>query len=115
MPGALGCIMLFCVVGLAAGCSSVGPDISLSGSAAYFPVRVGGRRFHEVLADHEAAVASKLLAPRTRDEFEQSAKAPCPQALADAGLPDATTVTTADVYGLNARVVLSSACSLWVP
>jgi hypothetical protein len=89
---------LLCLVVLATGCSSVGPDLSKSGSAA--------RRFHEALADNQPAAACELLAPATRKELEQSAKSGCPQALADAGLPDATTVTTADVYGPNARVVM---------
>ena len=94
-----GCIMtVFCLLALAAGCSSVGPDASLSGSAA--------RRFHEALADNQDAAACELLAPGTREELEQSAKTSCPQSLADADLPDAATVTTTDVYGLNARVVM---------
>jgi len=105
-PAASGSIMTvfcmlalaFCMLALTTGCSSVGPDTSLSGSAA--------RRFHQALADNEAAVACELLAPRTREELEQSAKTPCPQALAEADVPDAATVTTADVYGPNARVVM---------
>jgi hypothetical protein len=100
MPAASGWVMtLICTLGLATGCSSVGSDTSLSGSAA--------RRFHEALANKELVAACDLLAPRTRQELEQSAKASCPQALSDAGLPDVTTVTTADVYGPNARVVLA--------
>ena len=99
MPAASGCITtVFCILALATGCSSVGPDTSLSRSAA--------RRFHQALADNEAAAACGLLAPRTREDLEQSAKTSCPQALADADLPDAATVVTADVYGLNARVVM---------
>jgi hypothetical protein len=70
---------LLCILGLAAGCSSVGPDTSTSVSAA--------RRFHEALADNQHAVACGLLAPRTRMELEQSAEASCPKALADAGIP----------------------------
>ena len=98
-PAASGYVMtLLCILGLVAGCSSLGPDPSLSGSTA--------RRFHEALANNEPAVACDLLAPATRDELEQSAKTSCPQALADAGLPDAAAVASVDVYGLNARVVL---------
>ena len=87
-----------CILVLATGCSSVGPALAMAGSAA--------RSFHEALADNEPAVACDLLAPDTRKELEQSAESSCPQALADAGLPDAATVTMTDVYGLNARVVL---------
>jgi hypothetical protein len=99
MPAASGSLMaLFCTLALVTGCSSVGPDLSMSGSAA--------RRFHEALADNEPALACELLAPGSRKELEQSAKSPCPQALAEAGLPQAATVTTADVYGTNAWVVM---------
>jgi hypothetical protein len=99
MPAASGSLVaLFCILALATGCSSVGPDLSMSGSAA--------RRFHEALADDDLAVACELLAPGTREELEKSAQTSCPQALAEAGLPQAATVTTADVYGTNARVVL---------
>jgi len=98
VPAASGYVMtLLCFLVLMTGCSSVEPDLSMSGSAA--------RLFHEALADNEAA-ACELLAPTMRKELEQSAKSPCPQALADAGLPDATIVTTADVYDPNARVVM---------
>ena len=89
---------VLCSLGLATGCSSVGPDVSRSGSVA--------RSFHEAVANDEPAAACELLAPRTREELEESANTSCSQALADAGLPDATTVTAADVYGANARVVL---------
>ena len=51
-------------------------------------------------------MACELLAPGTREELEQSSETSCHEALADAGLPDATTVSSADVYGGNARVVL---------
>ena len=104
MPGARtsaarACVIaLFWVLALATGCSSGGPDPSLSGSAA--------RQFHEALTDNETAVACELLAPGTREELEQSAKTSCPQALARADLPDAATVSSADVYGTSARVVL---------
>jgi len=64
------------------------------------------RSFHEALANDQPSVACDLLAPGTREELEQSGDTSCPEALADAGLPDTTTVTSADVYGDNARVVL---------
>ena len=103
IPATPGCVLTFlcallCILGLATGCSSAGPEFSMSAAAAL--------SFHEALANNQPTVACELLAPGTREELEQSAEAPCPEALADVGLPDATTVTSADVYGANARVVL---------
>jgi len=86
------------ILGLATGCSSVGPNSSNAGSAA--------RLFHRALTGSQLGAACSLLAPRTMQELEQSAHASCPAALAHAGLPHATTVRTTDVYGANARVVL---------
>jgi hypothetical protein len=87
------------VLGLATGCSSAGPDASRADAAA-----VG---FHAAVASRSLAAACDFLAPRTLQEVEQSAKATCPKALADADLPAAETVTTTDLYGANARVVLT--------
>jgi hypothetical protein len=87
------------VLGLATGCSSAGPSSSAVDAAA-----VG---FHAAVANGRLTAACALLAPRTLQEVEQSAKAPCPKALADADLPGARAVTTTDVYGTNARVVLT--------
>jgi hypothetical protein len=92
-------VVLVAVPALAAGCSSVGPDSANADSAAL--------RFHEALASHQPAAACGLLAPRTVQEVEQSAQAPCPKGLTDANVPGASTVTATDVYGSNARVVLS--------
>jgi hypothetical protein len=90
---------LLCLLALATGCSSAGPELSLSAATA--------RSFHGALANDQPAVACDLLAPGTREELEQSAETSCPEALADAGLPETTTVTSADVYGDNARVILA--------
>lgn len=96
-PAAL-VVTLLCVLALVTGCSSLGPDPARADSAAL--------HFHQELSDGHAAAACELLAPRTLNEVEQSAHAPCPQSLANARLPDAATVATTDVYGTNARVVL---------
>jgi hypothetical protein len=99
MPAALRlAATLLCVLVPATGCSSVGPDPARADSAA--------QRFHKDLVDRRPAAACELLAPGTEQELEQSAHTSCPQALADAGLPHAATVTTTDIYGSNARVVL---------
>jgi hypothetical protein len=90
--------LLVGVLGLATGCSSVGPDSSNADSAA--------RHFYRVLAGRQPGAACSLLAPRTVQELEQSAHASCPAALAHAGLPHAAAVRTTDVYGADARVVL---------
>ena len=92
-------VTLFCVLALATGCSSAGPDPAQADLAA--------QRLHQALTSGEPAAACGLLAPATLKEVEQSAHTPCAQALADAGIPDATAVTTTDVYGTNARVVLN--------
>ena len=99
MPAATRSVVaLLCVLALATGCSSVGPHSDSAGSTA--------KRFHEALVGSEPAAACELLAPGTLTELEQHADTSCPQALADAGLPNAAIVTSTDVYGTNARVVL---------
>jgi uncharacterized lipoprotein len=96
-------LTVLCVLMLLSGCSSVGPQPSPASSAA--------QRFHEALSANRPEAACDLLAPGTLKELEQSADAPCPQALADAGVPQTAKVTTTDIYGTNARVVLGSATS----
>lgn len=91
-------VTLLSFLALATGCASAGPELAQVGSAAQL--------FHAALAGSEPQAACELLAPGTLKGLEESAGASCPKALADAGLPDATTVTTTDVYGTNARVVL---------
>ena len=99
MPAASGWVVtLLCVIALCSGCSSLGSDLSQAGSAA--------KDFHTALAGSEPAAACELLAPGTLKGLAESAGASCPKALAEAQLPDAVTVTLADVYGTNARVVL---------
>ena len=99
MPAASGWVVtLLCVIALSTGCSSLGSDLSRAGSAA--------QDFHAALARSQPAAACELLAPETLRGLEKSAGSSCPKALADEGLPDAVTVTTTDVYGTNARVVL---------
>jgi hypothetical protein len=96
---ALRMVILVSVLGLATGCTSIRPDASIADSVA--------QRFHADLTNHKPAAACGLLAPRTLEGVEQSAKASCPKALTDADLPNATTVTATDLYGYNARVVLA--------
>lgn len=60
-------------------------------------------RFEESLRTPDAACAA--LAPGTREELEQDAELPCARALPDAGLPEAGSVRSVDVYGTQARVV----------
>ena len=83
---------------LATGCASVGPDLSQVGSAA--------QHFHEAVGRSDPGAACELLAPGTLKELEESADTSCALALADAELPQAAIVTSTDVYGTNARVVL---------
>jgi hypothetical protein len=63
--------------------------------------------FHAAVASRRLAAACELLAPRTLEEVEKSSKAACPKALGDADLAPAETVNTTDLYGSNARVVLT--------
>jgi hypothetical protein len=91
MPAASGLVVGLCILGLTVGCSSLGADRSRAGFAA--------QRFHEALAAGNAAAACDLLAPETRKELE---------ALTDAKLPQAVSLSATDVYGTNAVVVLGS-------
>ncbi|WP_330348858.1 hypothetical protein [Streptomyces sp. NBC_00582] len=70
-------------------------------------VRDAAALFEDALAagayDHGCAV----LAPPTVAELEQSAEAPCAQALGEESLPRGGAVRRTDVYGNQARAVLS--------
>jgi hypothetical protein len=55
----------------------------------------------------DGAAACAVLAPDTRTEVAQSAEQPCATAILAADLPAPGQITTTDVYGQWARVVLS--------
>lgn len=86
------------VVMASTGCSSVRSVDAQASSAAV--------RFHVALAGGDMTTACDLLAPKTREELEQTSGTSCAKALADDGLPRANAVMSRDVYGSNARVVL---------
>lgn len=64
------------------------------------------RRFETALAAKDNTALCQTLAPGTRQELEDTAKAACTQAIADNDIPQASTVRQVDVYGRQARVVL---------
>lgn len=67
-------------------------------------------RFERALAAGQHEQLCAALAPTTREEWEQSAKSPCEdaigQAIDDRELPAAGDVRGTDVYGDQARVIL---------
>lgn len=82
------------------GCGSAGERSSDASFAASGFERAAG-------SDSGAAICA-ALAPETRSELEESAKAGCADAIAAEKLPSGGRVLTVDVYGRQARVVLTS-------
>lgn len=82
-----------------AGCSSAGDRAAAATAVA--------TRLLTAVAGGDGAAACAVLAPDTVSELEQSAGKPCAQAILDADLPAAGSVTAADVYGQWAQVRLS--------
>ncbi|MFF3290371.1 hypothetical protein [Streptomyces sp. NPDC003023] len=81
-----------------AGCTSLGSREDAAARAV--------EHFEAVLRAGDAEKACSALAPGTLQELEDSAEAPCPRALTEAGLPDGGRAERVDVYGREARVVL---------
>lgn len=80
----------------------------VAGCAAPAPVRDSARaavaRFFADLRRHDGAGACQELAPATRHEVEQSAKAPCEKAILDEDLKDARPAEHTFVYGQQAMI-----------
>jgi hypothetical protein len=81
-----------------AGCSAIGPDAETAGSTAEV--------FHAAIAASDGVRGCALLAPRTVSALESDAGEPCAEALLEEDLPEALTVRTSEVYGVNAQVVM---------
>ncbi|MGW0765261.1 hypothetical protein [Streptomyces sp. NPDC002676] len=88
-----------CAVCLAA-CSTLGEREAAASRAAL--------RFEENIQRANGTRACAALAPETRQELEQSAKAPCAQALLEEQLSYGGSVREVQVYGRQAQVVLST-------
>lgn len=82
--------------GFVAGCSVAPQETDVAQAAVAFVTSAS--------TDVERACA--LLAERTRAELEKASSSDCPQALADAGLAQGTTVRAVTVAGRSAQVVL---------
>lgn len=81
-----------------AGCATLGERETAASRAAV--------RFGESVRQADGARACAALAPKTRQELEQSAMSPCPEALLEEELSPAGRVRSVQVYGQRARVVL---------
>ena len=64
-------------------------------------------RFYHAISGHDGAAACLLLAPQTRQEVEQSAKAPCSTAILDEDIPAAGNVVELRQYGTQAQARMS--------
>ncbi|MEU9955192.1 hypothetical protein [Streptomyces sp. NPDC050982] len=64
--------------------------------------------FEQALGEGAYDRVCAVLAPATVEELEQSADTPCAKALSEESLPPGGPVRRADVYGNQARAVLSS-------
>jgi hypothetical protein len=63
------------------------------------------RRLATAVASGDGAAACEVLAPETRAAVQESAGAPCADAITEENLPAPGTVQSVDVYGQWARVV----------
>ncbi|MDC0771469.1 hypothetical protein [Streptomyces sp. HD] len=92
------CVLL--AVGVVAGCGTVQErQDDVRDTAAAFEQALGEGAYDRVCA---------VLAPATVEELEQSAGSPCPQAVSEESLAPGGAVRRTDVYGNQARAVLSS-------
>jgi hypothetical protein len=66
------------------------------------------RRFEERLTASDSPGLCAALAPATREELEEEAGQDCVQAVDESDLPEGGPVRRVDVYGQQARVVLSA-------
>jgi hypothetical protein len=83
-----------------AGCATLGERETAASRAAL--------RFATSVREADGPRACAALAPETRQEVEQSAESPCPEALLQEDLSYRGRVRSVDVYGQQARVVLDS-------
>ncbi|MFH8701413.1 hypothetical protein [Streptomyces chartreusis] len=65
-------------------------------------------RFANNVRHSDGTRACAALAPETRQELEQSAKTSCAKAILDEQLPDAGALQGIEVYGQQARAVLTA-------
>ncbi|NUO46574.1 MAG: hypothetical protein HOV82_31625 [Streptomyces sp.] len=94
-----GLMVLVCAVSLT-GCATLGERESAASRAAL--------RFERSVRQADWSRACAALAPQTRRELTQSAKAPCVKALAEEQLPYAGALRGSEVYGQQAQVVLTT-------
>jgi hypothetical protein len=62
--------------------------------------------FARAVAEDDGATACALLAPKTREEVEQSTSHPCAEGILEEDVPESTAARGTDAYGRQARVVL---------
>jgi hypothetical protein len=62
--------------------------------------------FAQAIAAHDGEKACSLVAPATLASLESAEGKPCSEAILSQGVPDSTTVRSAEQYGLESRVVL---------
>ncbi len=96
-PVALAAVVTVAV--LTAGCGGSGPRRDAVSDTAV--------RLLTAVRDGDGAAACTVLAPGTVAALEESAGAPCPDAILDEDLPEPAGVQKTDVYGQWARVVLA--------
>jgi hypothetical protein len=87
------------VVPLAAGCGGAGGREDAAAAVAV--------RLLTAVDTDDGAQACAVLAPDTRAELEDSAQERCATAILQEDLPAPATITSTDVYGQWARVVLT--------
>jgi hypothetical protein len=87
-------LVLLCLVPCLASCAGT-QDAGVSATA---------ERFYASVDEGDGEGACALLAPRTRDELEQSAGKPCPQAVVEEDLEVPSAVEDVQAFGTAAQV-----------
>lgn len=89
------------VAGLVVGSAAVLSGCSGSQDRA---AATAAEEFYAAVGSGDGSAACELLAPRAREELEQSSGMPCDRAVLEEGLPADGSVGTTEVYGTMARV-----------
>jgi hypothetical protein len=92
---------------LAAGVLAVG-GVTGCGATDGPGARAAAEQFTRAVADKNGEAACALLAPATREELEESARASCASAILEEDLPDAGALERSATFGTMAQVSFSS-------
>lgn len=91
-------IVRMAAISVVSGCSTLCPGESAAGEVAV--------QFHQAISAGDGSIACSVLAPDTVHELEQTAAAPCAEAVLKQDLPDARTAQVSQAFGRGAQVLM---------